>query len=192
MYHKRFILPLTISVLFISCWKVRNVDDINIPPPPTQQPQIKVWGFKPVYGTETEAKNILYSPGAKPVINGGNIYAYQQYLFQMETGIGIHVIDNTTPSTAERIGFITVKGCSQISIKDGKIYTNSYDDLVVLNFTNFNTIEEISRLKGVFTEYRYASPIVQPPTSGYYQCPLYDKFVVGWVKDSVYKYCYKN
>jgi len=189
MFLQKFFLLATITVLLCSCWKVNNRVDDNLPLP-TQLS--KVWGYKPVYGTETEAKNISYSSGARPVISGGNIYAYQNYIFQMEPGTGIHVIDNSTPSAAVRIGFITVNGCSQISIKDGKIYTNSYDDLVVLNFSNLNNIEETSRLKGVFTEYRYASPIAQPPATGYYECPAFNKFVTGWTRDSVEQYCYKN
>lgn len=134
----------------------------------------------------------MYLPGAKAVVGTGNIYAYQHYIFQIDPGMGIHVIDNTIPSAAARIGFIQVKGCSQISIKDDKLYTNSYDDLVVLDFSNLAGVQEYSRLKGVFTEYRYGSPIASPPASGYYECPAYGSFVTGWTKDSVYKNCHKN
>lgn len=191
MQFRKYLLLCCFSAVLISCWKIRDRNG-DFPPPLPNQPPTKVWGYKPVYGTETEAKNILYTAGAKPVISGGNIYAYQQYIFQMEPGLGIHVIDNSNPSIAERIGFINVKGCSQISVKDGKLFTNSYDDLVVLGFSALNTIKEESRLAGVFKEYRYGSPIAQPPSSGYYECPSYNKFVTGWVKDSVYQYCYKN
>jgi hypothetical protein len=176
--------------MLLSCWKnpnsYNNNNNVTYPP-------IKVWGYKPVYGTETAAKNIIYTDTARPVVNAGNIYAFHNYIFQMDAGLGIHVIDNSNPSAASRIGFITVKGCSQISIKDDKLYTNSYDDLVVLDFSNLATIHEVSRLKGVFTEYRYGSPLAQPPATGYYECPSYNGFVVGWVRDSVSKYsCYKN
>ncbi len=187
MHISRYLLLLTIPVLLQSCWKYRNGNGGDY-----IDSQKKEWGYKPVYGTETEAKNILYSPVAEPVINGGNIYAYHDFIFQMETGRGIHVIDNSNSAAATRIGFITVKGCSQISVKDGKIYTNSYDDLVVLGFSSVDKVEVISRLQGVFTEYRYDSPLAQPPGSGYYECPVYDRFVTGWVRDSVYQNCYKN
>ncbi len=182
MHLKRIILLIAPVVLLLSCWKIKEKNNSSA----------KVWGYKPVYGTETFAKNILYTPVAQPVISGGNIYAYQNYIFQIEPGFGIHVIDNHIPSAATRIGFITVKGCSQVSIKDDKIYTNSYDDLVVLDFSNLNNLREYSRLKGVFTEYRFGSPISQPPLRGYFECPDYSKFVVGWVKDSVYQTCFKN
>ena len=196
MRFKKFFLLLSISVLLLSCWKFPDNNFGNNNPGnnnrQTNTTIPKVWGYKPVYGTEPAAKKIEYSPVPQPVISGGNIYAFRNYIFQMELGLGIHVIDNTIPSSAKRIGFIAVKGCSEISIRNDKLYTNSYDDLVVLDFSDLNNIREYSRLKAVFTEYRYGSPIAQPPAGGYYECPAYDKFVTGWVMDSVYKNCYKN
>lgn len=189
--EKRIVFGLLVLCAGLSaCWKVRNggVDDGVVTPPP----QTKVMGYKPVYGTEPDAKKILYTAGAKSVISKENIYAYKTYIFQIDPGTGIHVIDNTAPASAARLGFIQVKGCSQMSIKDGKLYTNSYDDLVVLDFSTLANIQEVSRLKGVFAEYRYGSPIAQPPAPGYFECPSYSGFVTGWLKDSVSKSCYKN
>ena len=185
MRLKIFLHCLLFCVLFSSCWDFNNR---NIG---TGEPRLKVLGQIPVYGTEVFAKNILYTATPLPVINGGNIYAFYNYLFQVESGYGIHVIDNTNPGNANRIGFITIKGCSQLSIKDDKLYANSYDDLVVLDFSTLNNIQIVSRLKGVFTEYRYGSPIAEPQVSGYYECPRSDSFVVRWVTDSVYQSCYK-
>jgi len=182
-------LLLFVVIALTSCWKWEHPRP-SPDPVPGVYPK-KVWGYKPVYGTEAESKKILYSPNPENVISAGNIYAYHNYIFQMDAGRGIHVIDNTTPSSATRIGFITVKGCAQISIKDQKLFTNSYDDLVVIDISDLNNMHEISRLNSVFTEYRYYSPLAQPPAPGYYECPAYDKFVVGWVQDSVYQSCYK-
>jgi hypothetical protein len=178
---------LLISLILVSCWGYYNrTDDDGFVSGP------KVWGFKPVYAVENIAKTILYTATPRAVVNPGNIYAYQNYILQIDAGTGIHVIDNTVPSAATRVGFITVRGCSQVSVKDNKLYTNSYDDLVVIDCSNLNNVHEYSRLRGVFTEYRYESPLAQPPASGYYQCPVYDSLVTGWVRDSVYQQCYKN
>ena len=188
MSPKKYIGSAALILLLISCWKKPENYNNN----GSISAISKVWGYKPVYGTESTAKNILYSATPQSVVNPGNIYAFRNYIFQLDAGLGIHVIDNTNSSSAARIGFITVKGCSQISIKDDKIYTNSYDDLVVLDFSNLGDVHEYSRLKAVFQEYRYDSPLAQPPGSGYYECPEYNAFVVGWVKDSVNQSCYKN
>ena len=176
---------ILISIALLSCWKFPNNNNgrngYNLS-------DHKVWGYVPIYGSDSSAKKILYEAGAKAVVMPGNIYAFQNYIFQVELGLGIHVIDNTNPSVASRIGFITVRGCSQISIKNNKLYTNSYDDLVVLDFTDLSNLHEYSRLRGIFTEYRYDSPLAQPPSAGYYTCPRYDSLVVGWAKDSIYQY----
>lgn len=195
MVLKKCFIGILCSALLISCWKYpyendngNNSNNGNNGFPAVE----KVWGYKPVYGDEPAAKGILYSSSPRPVTNPGNIYAFRNYFFQVESGYGIHVFDNTNPASASRIGFITVKGCSELSVRNDKLYTNSYDDLVVLDFSDLNNVKEFSRLKSVFTEYRYNSPIAQPPVSGYYECPSWGLFVVEWVQDSVYKDCYKN
>ncbi|HET9430074.1 MAG TPA: hypothetical protein VFO70_02800 [Chitinophagaceae bacterium] len=184
---RKYSLYIFIGVLLTSCWKNRWNDRWS----DSSQPQTKVWGYKPVYGPESSAKHILYQPNPQHSTSTGNIYAFGNYVFQVEPGLGIHVIDNNFPANANRIRFITVKGCSQLSIKNNKLYTNSYDDLVVLEFSDLQTVREYSRLKGVFTEYRYGSPLAQPPVAGPYECPSSSEFVVGWVQDSIYGHCHK-
>jgi hypothetical protein len=188
MKPKHSLVLIVLSLTLFSCWKYynRNAHPIDF------AGRTKVLGYKPIYGVETEAKKIAYTDTPQAAMSKGNIYAFKTYIFQLDPGLGIHVFDNTIPSKAHKIGFITVKGCAQISIKDDKIYTNSYDDLVVLDFSDLSNIHEFSRLKGVFAEYEYQSPIAQPPFRGFYECPNYTSFVVGWIKDSVYQYCYKN
>lgn len=187
MKFKSSLLLMFLSVILFSCWKYYNHNRY-----PSYPPQTKVFGYKPLYATESEAKKITYIDSPFAATNKGNIYAFRNYIFQVDPGFGIHVFDNSDPSKAHKVGFISVKGCAQISIKDNKIYTNSYDDLVVLDFSDVTNIHEYSRMKGVFAEYMYESPIAQPPNSGYYECPNYRGFVVGWTQDSIYQSCYKN
>jgi hypothetical protein len=184
---KKFSAFFLLAFLLCSCWKNFH--------PQTVDPYIgmqKVWGYKAIYGNESAAKSILYTKGAHDVLNPGNIYAYKNYIFQLDAGNGIHVIDNSLPSQANRIGFITVRGCTQIAIKNDLLYTNCYDDLVVLDFSDLDKIHEYSELPAVFTEYRYASPLATPPGAGYYECPRYDSLLIGWKQDSIYAQCYKK
>ncbi|MEP7232960.1 MAG: hypothetical protein ABI691_22060 [Ginsengibacter sp.] len=181
----KYMMLLFLSLFLISCWKPYG-GGYNA------QPQQKVWGSKPVYTAEHEAKQILYDPHKNPLIQAGNIYAFGKYIFQVDVGRGIHVIDNTTPSASDRIGFITVKGCEQISIRGTYLYTNSYADLVTLDISNPLNMREVNRVSNAFPEFQYNYPLVQPEESGYYECPRYDSVVVGWVKDSVYMNCFKN
>ena len=174
-----------------SCWKWR----VELPPDPVPIGPFnatKVWGSKPIYGVDTAAKKINYVSSAQPVLLPGNIYVKGNYIFQVELGKGMHIIDNTVPSAAHRIGFITINGCSQISIKGTNLYSNSYDDLVVIDISDHTNLKEISRVKGAFPENRNSYIYIRPLEPGYYECPRYDSVVVGWRKDSVTTMCYKN
>ena len=154
----------------------------------------RVWGNRPVFGATVDAKQISYSNTALPVIIPGNIYAKGNLIYQLEIGKGIHVIDNSIPAQAHRMGFITVNGSSQISIKGNYLYTNSYDDLLVIDISNSNSVTEVKRVIGAFPAGRYNYYYVEPIESGYYQCPGYnsDSVVIGWRKDSIWSGCYKN
>ena len=168
-----------------SCWiKERPGNPVN-----SYQ---RVWGNKPIYETTEQAKKISFSNTALAVSNPGNIYAKGNFLYQLEIGKGIHVIDNSIPAQAARIGFITVNGSSQISIKNNLLYTNSYDDLLVIDITDLNNIVEVKRVAGAFPDGRNSYYFIEPVESGYYECPRYDSVVIGWVKDSIWSACYKN
>jgi len=174
------------AICLSSCWKVNNryIGE--------QMPIQKVWGNKPVYSSEVVAKLVYYTPKKQPLQQAGNIYAFRNFIFQIDLGRGIHVIDNTDPSKADRIGFITMNGCQQISIKGNYLYTNSYADLVTLDISDPENLKEVSRITNSFPDFVYNYPLIQPEESGYYICPRTDSVVVGWVKDSINASCYKN
>ncbi len=177
----RFLLFLAFISIFSTCYRR--------PYPVSNK---KEWGSKPVYGIDTILKKISWSATPAILKDAGNIYVKGNYLYQVETGNGIHVINNSNPATAARIGFITINGCSQISIKGNILYSNNYDDMVMIDISNINAIKEVARTKMAFPTGRQYYPFSSPKEAGYYQCPRTDSLVVGWVKDSVLPYCYKN
>jgi hypothetical protein len=163
---------------------------------PPEQPYVtqKVWGNKPVYASLEKGKEIRYIAGKQHIRQAGNIYAFGRYIFQVDEGRGIHVIDNAVPSQADRIGFISVAGCSQISMKGNYLYTNSMSDLVTVDLSDPVHPQLVNRIERAFPEFEYLYTTAQQPNEpGYYECPRYDSLVVGWVKDSIYYTgCYKN
>ncbi len=182
----KYTILLLCAILLYACWKPYRTDYAM------EQAQQKVWGSKPIYTAESVAKKISYLPQKHPLIQAGNIYAFGNYIFQVDVGRGIHVINNSNPSTADRIGFITITGCQQISIKGKYLYTNSFADLVTLDISDPSNMLEVSRVIFAFPELAGTYPLVQPTDTGYYICPRMDSIVVGWVKDSIYTSCYKN
>ena len=182
----RLLMTLAILLSLSSCWtKVK----------PSPQPPYynqRVWGNKPIYDVISDAKQVNYIDSAMPVIHPGNIYAKGNVIYQLELGKGIHVIDNSVPNLAHRVGFITVNGSSQISIKSNYLYTNSYDDLLVIDISGGSTIHVVKRMEGALPQGRYNYFYSEPTETGYYECPGYDSVVIGWKKDSIWTMCYKN
>ncbi|TDH27299.1 hypothetical protein EXU57_06835 [Segetibacter sp. 3557_3] len=171
-------------VLLSACWKPVDFRE-------KERPMKKVWGNKPVYAAMNTAKQITFLVQKQPLHKAGNIYAIGNYIFQVDVGRGIHVIDNSDPVKADRIGFLTLNGCEQISIRGSYLYTNSFADLVTIDLSNPTRPIEISRVPNAFPEMAYNYPMAQPAETGYFTCPRTDSAVVGWIKDSIHATCFK-
>ncbi len=180
----RILISLFVLFSLYSCW--------TKPTPHHGYDAEKVWGNKPIYASIYHAKQIAYIDSSLPVVAAGNICAVGDKIYQVEMGRGIHVIDNSIPSQAHRIGFISVGGSSQLTVKDGHLYVNSFDDLVVLDISIAHSVSELNRIPGAFPDGINNYYLVQPTEPGYYECPVYDSIVVGWKKDSVWNYCHKD
>ncbi len=190
MKHLLHSLLTALLIFFVcslsSCWGFFNK-------PYTEYTEPKRWAWKPVYALDTSYRTIAYDD-ARPVVNAGKIYVKDNLIYQCEVGKGIHITDNTNPSTAHRIGFIEVPGCEEISIKGNILYTNNYYDLISINISDLTKPTITSRTRNVFYgDSGMPHSWEQPDSSGYYECAKFysDSVIVKWVKDSVVSYCYK-
>lgn len=136
-----------------------------------------ITGYAPVYQPAATAHKISVQP-VTATVNAGKIYAYKNYLFQVEQGKGIHVIDNTVPPQAGKIAFINIPGCSEMAIKADFLYTNNVNDLVVLSLNNMTAPTVVSRQANAFPQIEQT----YPPFQGvYFECPDPAKgIVIGW------------
>ena len=172
---------LTIT-LVASCWGIYK----RPPPDPFEQP--KVLGYKPVYSNDSSILlPRLMTP--QPVLHPGKIYVKGTLIFQNELGNGIHVIDNSTPAAASRIGYIRLLGNTEMSIKGNFLYANSFADLVIIDVSNWQNPVQVKRLKNAFQQGITAGIytfIPLPERRVNYECPnYYTGIQTGWVKDSV-------
>jgi len=130
--------------------------------------------YVPVYAAPEAINDIGIAP-AKTTTNAGKIYAYNNYLFQVEQAEGIHIIDNTNPAQARKIAFLKVPLCAEIAIRGGYLYTNNADDLVVFNLTSIETPQLVKRLEGAFP---YINQEFPPYSNTFFECPDPAKGVV--------------
>lgn len=118
-----------------------------------------------------------------PIVSSGKIYAYGNYIFVNDVNKGFHVIDNQNPSSPEGIAFIKLEGNNDISIKDDKIYADSYGDLVIFDISDINNITVDSRIvNAIYNNGVWATDIAYPQADFYEYGDIdYDRdIVIGW------------
>ena len=108
-------------------------------------------GTQSVRVTLNELRMGIKTIPAQDLENPGKIYVKDNYLFINEVKKGIHVIDNTNPSSPKAISFISILGNVDIAVKGNILYADSYTDFVALDISNPNAVKEVSRIKEVFT-----------------------------------------
>jgi hypothetical protein len=108
-------------------------------------------GTEQVKVTLNELRSSVKTLPAQDLENPGKIYAKDNYLFINEVKKGIHIIDNSNPSSPKAISFIQILGNIDIAVKDNIMYADSYTDFVALDISNPKDVKEISRTNEVFT-----------------------------------------
>lgn len=151
-----------------------------------QPPPDEVMGYAPVY-TKVIATVSFGAP--RSIEDAGKIYTKDYRLYQIENGKGIHVISVEDPSQPERLGFITVPGAQEISILNNYLYTNSGNDLLVLDISDLDQIAVASRIENAFSIVNHSVP----PPGGYFECVDPAKGIVtGWESKTLYSPKCKN
>lgn len=111
----------------------------------------------------------------------GKLCFYNGYLYISEPEVGIHIIDNRKPANPQSVGFIELLGNVDISVRNDRLYADSYIDLVWFDLTNPAQPELINRLEGVFP---FALPSIENEFGySYSACNAAfaeNQVVVGW------------
>ena len=106
----------------------------------------------PIYKTQAEMDAVQVSnEEARALKKPGKIYFYNDFIFINEIREGVHIIDNTDPTSPQNIGFINIEGNADIAIKDGRLYADSYTTLFTLDVSDVNNVSVIERQSEVFT-----------------------------------------
>jgi hypothetical protein len=112
----------------------------------------------PQFISKTEFRTLVDVQSPKPISQSGKIYAYDQYIFINDKFEGVHVIDNTNPSSPQALAYIKIPGNEDISIKNNFLYADSAIDLLVFDISDINNIELVGNLEEVFETYDFRYP----------------------------------
>jgi hypothetical protein len=97
-----------------------------------------------------EFRNSIDTEESRDLQNPGKIYFYNDYLFVNEYLKGIHVIDNSNPALPVNLAFISIPGNVDIAVKDDILYADSFVDLVSIDISDIEDIQEVKRLENIF------------------------------------------
>jgi hypothetical protein len=118
--------------------------------------------------------------GPTSIVSSGKIYAYKDYIFVNDVDRGFHVINNQNPSAPQSIAFIKLEGNYDISIKDDKLFADSYGDLVIFDISNITDIKLANRIVNAI----YNNDIWLASTE-FPQADIYDYSEIDYDRDIV-------
>ncbi|HKL02685.1 MAG TPA: hypothetical protein VJ911_03380 [Cryomorphaceae bacterium] len=72
----------------------------------------------------------------KIITEAGKIYIYQDYLFVVDPGLGVHIVNNANPSSPQNTGFLPVQGCLDVAVRNNSLYVDSYFDLLSFSLSD--------------------------------------------------------
>ena len=111
--------------------------------------------YIPVYKSLTAIRSDMKNAPASPIKQAGKIYTYGHFIFVNEKNKGVHIIDNSNPSSPVNTSFIKIPGNYDIAIKGDYLYADSYSDLVVFDISNPSQIKPVHFTDNIFKEYGY-------------------------------------
>lgn len=137
---KKWLLFILIGFLTSSCWDLFNA------------PDIEYTAYSPILSTRAELENSILIEGPKDLKSPGKIYSKDQFLFISDRFNGVHIYDNSDPKNPVNLGFIRILGAFDIAMKNKVLYVDNAVDLVALDLSNPEQIEQTQRIKNVFPE----------------------------------------
>lgn len=90
---------------------------------------------------------------ARAITNPTKIYFKDDFVFIVESGEGIHVIDNSDQSNPTPLYFIAIPGNEDLAIMDQYLYADNYSDLLVLDVADIHDITYVGRVPDAFDYY---------------------------------------
>lgn len=101
----------------------------------------------PVYMTYEELRTSVQNENSRQLEVPGKIYLYGKYILVNEFQKGIHVYDNTDPSSPKHVAYINIPGNIDMAIKNDILYADSYVDLVAIDISDPVASREVGRVQ---------------------------------------------
>jgi hypothetical protein len=120
--------------------------------------------YIPVYKTNEEVRANIKSSTPTDIKNPGKMFVFGNYIFLNEVDKGIHIIDNTNPSSPVNKYFINIPGNQEVAVTGNILYADLYTDLVTIDISNPAAIQVKKITENVFPNRRYVNGFVADTT----------------------------
>ncbi|MEO5563356.1 MAG: hypothetical protein ABIR18_07975 [Chitinophagaceae bacterium] len=129
--------------------------------------------YVPVYKTKAQVRENIKSNAPRTIEHPGKISIKGSTIFLNEIDRGIHIIDNSNPSSPKNIAFIDIPGNMDIAVKGNILYADFFRDLVAIDITNPTQVTPKKFVDDVFPYRSYGNGFVQVSN---------DQIITDWVK----------
>lgn len=142
--------------------------------------EFTVDGYRPVYVPPEEAKEIrLLEP--REVTTQGKIYIKDHFIYLGDVNLGIHIIDNSDPTSPVRVAFLQIYGNHDIAIRGDVLYADNLEDLVAIDIGDRENPRLLKRIENVYELPNQHFP-ENLPYHTWFECADPDKgYVIGWI-----------
>jgi hypothetical protein len=113
---------------------------------------IKTDEYVPVVVSRNDLNKLIKFQTARDINNPARIFTLNKYIIISEKDKGIHIIDNSNPSSPVNLGFITVPACKEVALKGNTIYAENATDLISIDASNLTSSVITSRIPEIFPE----------------------------------------
>ncbi|RYY55051.1 MAG: hypothetical protein EOO09_11980 [Chitinophagaceae bacterium] len=116
--------------------------------------------YSPVFKLKSEIRASIRSGEPTDVIRPGKIYLYGKYMFLNDIDRGIHVFDNSNPSSPRNIAWIDIPGNMDMAIKGNTLYADLYSELVSIDITDPTNVKLLGFEENLFPERYWAAALI--------------------------------
>ncbi|MEN8251322.1 MAG: hypothetical protein ABFS32_20490 [Bacteroidota bacterium] len=109
--------------------------------------------YEPVLESMSALRNDVDILPPQPRALQGKIYIYGDYLLLGDPGKGIHIFNNSDQTNPDAVSFLNIPGNVDMAVRDGRLYADSYVDMVVFDMRDINNITLVNRVENAFPNY---------------------------------------
>ncbi|HVS98684.1 MAG TPA: hypothetical protein VHE54_19460 [Puia sp.] len=92
--------------------------------------------YTPVFEQKSDILAAINGDPGQAIVQPGQIYIKDNFIYLNDVNKGIHVIDNSDPSHPVQTAFLKIPGNSGIAIRGNILYADMYSDLLSIDITS--------------------------------------------------------